>query len=159
MDIHNSYQELKTLVFRVGQEHYGIHINQVVSIERMQEITSYPNRPPYVVGVTTVRDEVIPVVDLRAALSGESFQHEDSSRIIIVQVYKNSIGLLVDAATDVLDIAVESIQQPNLLETREVSYLKGIAKLEQRLLILLDIERLLEDTTNLDDLNEIKNRL
>ncbi|WP_318507809.1 chemotaxis protein CheW [Bacillus sp. T3] len=159
MDTQTFEQDLKTLVFRVGKEHYGIHINQVVSIERMQSITPYPNRPPYVLGVTTVREEVIPVVDLCAALTGESFQHEASSRIIIVQVYGNAIGLLVDAATDVLDIAADIIQKPNLFETREVTYLKGIAKQEERLLILLDIEKLLEDTTNLDDLKEIKNYL
>lgn len=159
MDIQSFEQDLKTLVFRVGQEHYGIRINQVVSIERMQNITPYPNRPPYVLGVTTVREAVIPVVDLRSALTGESYQHGDSSRIIIVLVYGNPIGLLVDAATDVLDIPADIIQTPNLLETREVTYLRGIAKQEERLLILLDIEKLLEDTTNLDDLKEIKNSL
>lgn len=159
MNNQTTVQELKLLIFKVGDEHYGIQINQVISIERMQNITPYPNRPPYVLGVTTVREEVIPVVDLRAALTGEANHHEDSSRIIIVQVYESAVGLLVDAATDVLDIETSTIQQPNLLETREVTYLKGIAKLEERLLILLDIEKLLEDTTNLDDLKEIKNCL
>jgi purine-binding chemotaxis protein CheW len=159
VSMQTSFQDFKSLIFKVGNEEYGIHINPVVSIERMQAITSYPNRPPYVLGVTNVRDEVIPVVDLRAALAGESFNESDSSRIIIVLVRNQKIGLLVDAATEVLDIAAESIQKPHLLNKKAVSFLKGIAKLEGRLLILLDIEQLLENTTNLDELKEIKNCL
>lgn len=152
-------QDFKALVFKVGQEEYGVHINQVISIERMQEITPYPNRPMHVLGVTTIRDIVTPVVDLRTAILGETQQLVEDSRIIIFQVHDRNVGLVVDAATDVLDIASNSIQYPNLLEMKEVSYIKGISKLEQRLIILLDIEILLEDTTNLDELKELKNSI
>ncbi|WP_052353712.1 chemotaxis protein CheW [Neobacillus jeddahensis] len=152
-------QDNKTLIFKVDNEEYGVHINQVVSIERMQEITPYPNRPAHVLGVTTIRDVVTPIVDLREALTGESVQVADASRMIIVQVYDKEIGLVVDAATDVLNIPEDTIQHPNLLEAKDVSYLKGISKLDERLIILLDIEKLLEDTTNLDELKEIKDSL
>jgi purine-binding chemotaxis protein CheW len=153
------FQDIKTLIFKVGQEEYGVSISQVVSIERMQDITPYPNRPAHVLGVTTIRNVVMPVVDLRAALTGESLKPSDAARIIIVQVYDNEIGLVVDAATDVLDIVPDTIQHPNLLEAKDASYLKGISKLDHRLVILLDIEKLLEDTTNLDELKEIKDAL
>ena len=152
-------QQDKTLVFKVGQEEYGVQINQVVSIERMQYITPYPNRPPHVLGVTTIRDMVTPVVDLRTALTGKTMELSDSARIIVVQAKDNEIGLVVDAATDVMDIDAATIQQPNLMETNHISYLKGISYLSERLIILLDIERLLEDTTNLDELKEIKEAL
>jgi purine-binding chemotaxis protein CheW len=152
-------QDFKVLIFKIGQEEYGVHINQVVSIERMQAITPYPNRPPHVLGVTTVREIVTPVVDLRAALTGQSLEASDVTRMIIVQVYDKEIGLVVDAATDVMDITPESIQYPKLFEAKNVSYLKGISKLDNRLIILLDIEKLLEDTTNLDELKDIKNKL
>lgn len=152
-------QDFKALIFKVGHEEYGVHINQVVSIERMQTITPYPNRPPYVLGVTNVRDIVTPVIDLRAALTGQSLGTTDGTRMIIVQVLDKEIGLLVDAATDVIDITPESIQHPKLFEAKNVSFLKGVSKLESRLIILLDIEKLLEDTTNLDELKEIKNKL
>ncbi|MGX6441653.1 chemotaxis protein CheW [Neobacillus sp. K501] len=152
-------QENKTLIFKVGQEEFGVQINQVVSIERMQEITPFPNRPRHVLGVTSIRNIVTPVVDLREALKGGVFQKKDSARIIIVQVQDKEVGLVVDAATDVLDISADTIQQPNLLGTRNASYLTGISKLDERLIILLDIEKLLEDTTNIDELNEIKNNL
>jgi len=152
-------QEFKALIFKVGQEEYGVHINQVVSIERMEPITSYPSRPPHVLGVTTIRDVVMPVVDVRSALTGETLKPTDITRIIVVQVYGKEMGLVVDSATDVLDISSETIQHPNLLENRTISYLKGISKLEERLIILLDIEKLLEDTTNLDELKEIRSEM
>ena len=69
------------------------------------------------------------------------------------------IGLVVDSATDVIDIARDTIQHPNLLESKIVSYVKGISKIDARLIILLDIELLLENTTNLDELKEIKDAL
>ncbi|MFK9090552.1 chemotaxis protein CheW [Bacillus salipaludis] len=149
----------KALIFKVGEEEYGVHITQVVSIERMQAITPYPNRPPHVLGVTTIREVVTPIVDVRTALTGESLKPTDDMRIIVVQTSDHAIGLVVDAATDVLDIAKDTIQHSNLIEEKEVSYLLGISKLGNRLIILLDIEKLLEDTTNLDELKEIKNTL
>ncbi|MCH6263920.1 chemotaxis protein CheW [Neobacillus citreus] len=151
--------DFKALVFKVGEEEYGVHISQVVSIERMQSIMPYPNRPPHVLGVTTIRNVVTPIVDLRAALTGETLQPGDETRIIIFQVNSSEIGLVVDAATDVLDIMANTIQYPNLLEKKEVSYLEGISKLEERLVILLNVEKLLEDTTNLDELRELKEAL
>lgn len=156
MEIQDTLQDLKTLVFKVGQEEYGVNISQVVSIERMQDITPYPNRPPHVLGVTTVRNVVTPVVDLRGALTGQTMHPTDATRIIIVQTVDQAIGLVVDAATDVLDIPSDTVQHPNLLETKRDSYLKGISKLDHRLIILLDIEMLLEDTTKLDELKEMK---
>lgn len=152
-------EDYKALIFKIGNEEYGVHINQVVSIERMQQITSYPNRPLYVLGVTTIRDVVIPVVDLRAALTGKSQADADGMRMIIVQVHDQEIGLVVDAATDVLDIFPETVQHPRVYETKTISYLQGISKLPDRLIILLDIEKLLEDLTNLDELKDMINEL
>jgi purine-binding chemotaxis protein CheW len=145
----------KMIICRVGNDEFGISINQVVSIERLQTITPFPNRSPYVLGVTTVRNIVTPIVDMCSALKGEPMKSTDETRIIIVQAFDSFFGLVVDAATDILDITAESIQRPNLLETRNVSYLKGISETNERLLVLLDIEKLLEDTTNLDELREI----
>ncbi|MEH7107202.1 chemotaxis protein CheW [Bacillus sp. JJ1764] len=150
-------KDFKALVFKIGQEEYAVHINQVISIERMAEMTPYPNRLPHVVGVATIREVVTPIVDLRAALTGIKTDVLDEARIIVVQVEGNEVGLIVDAATDVLDIPSETVQHPNLLETRDVSYLIGISKLADRLLILLDINKLLNETTNLEELNQIKN--
>lgn len=147
----------KVLVFKVGQEEFGLHISQIVSIERMQgiSISSYPNRQPHVLGFSTIRNVVTPIVDLRSALNGNSLNHTEGTRIIVVKVLDKEIGLLVDQATDVLDVTEEIIQYPNLMESKEASYLKGVAKKDNRFVILLDIEKLLENTTNLDELKEI----
>jgi purine-binding chemotaxis protein CheW len=151
------FQDSKVLIFKLGQIEYGVHISQVVSIERMQSIsiTPYPNRPPYVLGVTSLRSVVTPIVDIRAALTGESLQQTDITRIIIVKVYDKEIGLVVDAATDVMELPPETIDYTNLLESKDASYLLGVSKLENRLVILLDIEKLLDDTTNLDELKRM----
>jgi purine-binding chemotaxis protein CheW len=151
------FQDAKVLIFKLGQEEYGVHINQVVSIERMQAvaITPYPNRAAHVLGVASIRNLVIPIVDMRAALTGESLNQTDVTRIIIVRVYDKEIGIVVDAATDVLDLPQESVEQTNIIETNNVSYLLGISKFDQRLVILLDIEKLLENTTNLDELRDM----
>jgi purine-binding chemotaxis protein CheW len=98
---------------------------------------------------------VTPIVDVRSALSGVTLDTSEATRIILVKAAEKAIGLVVDAATDVLEITTDSIQQANLMESKDVSYLKGIAKIDDRLIILLDIEMLLEDTTNLDELREI----
>lgn len=147
--------DVKSLIFKVGHEEYGVHISQVISIEQMQAITPFPNRPPHVLGVTTIRNVVTPVVDLRSALMGKTLSTDDA-RLVVVQVSNKAIGLVVDAATDVLDIAPDTIQHPTLMESQNVSYLKGVSMQGQRLIILLDIEKLLEDTSNLDELKEIK---
>ncbi|MEH7300166.1 chemotaxis protein CheW [Neobacillus drentensis] len=151
------FQDAKVLIFKLGQEEYGVHINQVVSIERMQtlSITPYPNRASHVLGVASIRDVVIPIVDMRAALTGEALKQTDVTRIIIVRVYDKEIGIIVDAATDVLDLPAESVEQTNILETNNVSYLLGISRFDNRIVILLDIEKLLENTTNLDDLRDM----
>ncbi|WP_042355990.1 chemotaxis protein CheW [Bacillus rubiinfantis] len=152
-------EELKVLVFRIGEEEYGIQIQQVISIERMEEIRTYPNRPAHVLGVMTVREVITPVVDMRAALSEGTFVPSDTSRTIVVQVNGQEVGLVVDAATDVLTIPEDTIQRPRLMADKDISYLNGVSKLDNRLIILLDIERLLEKTTNLDELKEIKMEL
>ncbi|MHC0038170.1 chemotaxis protein CheW [Pseudoneobacillus sp. C159] len=151
----NQFQDLQAIIFKAGNDEFAVNILQVVSIERMQAITPYPNRSPYVLGVTTVRDTVTPVVDMSSALIGEPVQPTEDTRLIIVQAFDSSFGLVVDSATDIINIEGHSIQQPQLLETNQVSYLKGIANIGERLLVLLDIEKLLEDTTNLDELREI----
>ena len=149
----------KTLVLKVGVEEYGVPISQVVSIERMQEINPYPNRPAHVLGVTTIRGKITPVVDMKSALNGMLLEPKDSARLIVVTAGDMEVGLAADAATDVIEIDLASIQQPHLLESKKAGYLKGMADIGGRLIILMDAEELLEDTANLDDLKDVKDQL
>jgi purine-binding chemotaxis protein CheW len=145
----------KAVIFRMGAEEFGLHIDQVLSIERMQPITAVPKMSEHVKGVINLRGVVTPIVDFRKALLQREVQENESTRIIIVSIDGNPIGLVVDAATDVIDIPSDSIQKPTLVEDHEVPFLLGIAKLHDRILILIDINNLLQDITSIDELKKL----
>lgn len=149
-------ESFKSVVFRIGGEEFGLPIQQVLSIERIQSITAVPRMPKYVIGVIDMRGIVTPIIDLRKALLDREVQEKDTTRIIVVNVQDNPIGLVVDAATDVLDIPPDSIQPPNVSGDQTESYLMGIAKLDTRLLILINIDNLLQNIATLDELKHVK---
>lgn len=148
--------ELKVVVFRVGSEEYAISIEDVVSIERMQPLTSLPKSPEYISGVINIRDVVTPVLDLRVALGQEQFTNHDLTRIILIRIGEKPVGLVVDAATDVMDIPVDTIQKPELVGMQMDSFLKGVSKLSERLLIILDIQKLLTEVDAFDKLKDFQ---
>lgn len=137
-------EETKVIVFRLQDEEYGMEINQVRSIERMQQITRLPNSPSFIKGIIHLRGAVIPVIDLRTRFALESREEaEQGHMIIIVSVNKTEVGLIVDAATDVIDIPKSSIESPTVFAGAQSFYLQGIAKLPDRLLVLLNVDQLL----------------
>lgn len=149
-------EDFKVVVFRIAEEEYAIHIQDVVSIEKLQALTAIPKAPEYIAGMVNIRGTVTPVVDLRVALGQSRMLVSESSRIILIQMDDHPVGLIVDAATDVIDIPVDTIQKPNLIGTQMPSSLQGVSKLASRLLILLDIQSLLRDIDafkSLKDLN------
>ncbi len=149
-------EELKVVVFRIGSEEYAINIQDVVSIERMQLLTELPKSPEYVSGVINIRNVVTPILDLRIALGQKQFKESDMTRIILIRLEDKPVGLIVDAATDVIDIPAETIQHPNLVGVEMNSFLKGVSKLSERLLIILDIQSLLKDINAIEQLKEFK---
>lgn len=149
-------EELKVVVFRVGPEEYAINIEDVISIERMQPVTALPKSPEYISGVINIRDVVTPVLDLRIALGQKQFTTDDLTRILLIRVGEKPVGLIVDAATDVIDIPTETIQQPDLVGIEMDSFLKGVSKLSDRLLIILDIQSLLKEVDAFDKLKDFK---
>lgn len=137
-------EELKVIVFRLKNEEYGVEVKQIKSIERMEHITRVPNTPPFVKGVINLRGVVIPIIDLRKRFGLDQNDYNDSTRIIIVNVDDMEVGLIVDAANDVIDIPVEAIEPPpKVVGTVESVYLRGVAKLSERLLILLNLDKVL----------------
>ena len=114
------------------------------SIERMESITRVPNTPPFVKGVINLRGVVIPVINLRSRFQMEEEEYTDSTRIVIVHVNEMEVGLIVDAALDVLDVPLDAIEPPpEVVGGVEAAYLRGMAKLEDRLLVLLNLDRVL----------------
>lgn len=146
-------EEIKVIIFRLKNEEYGVDVNQVKSIERMERITRVPNTAPFVKGVINLRGVVIPIIDLRNRFGIEHLEYNDSTRIVIVNVDDVEVGLIVDAANDVIDIPVNSIEPPpKVVGGVESKYLRGVAKLSNRLLILLNLDKVL----NPDEVKELE---
>jgi len=136
--------EMKVIVFRLDNEEYGVSVQQVKSIERMEHITRVPNTPPFVKGVINLRGVVIPIIELRVRFGINQKEYNESTRIIIVNVDDLEVGLIVDAANDVIDIPVNAIEPPpKVVGGVESIYLRGVAKLADRLLILLNLDKVL----------------
>lgn len=138
-------KEMKVIVFQLMDKEYAISVDVVQGIEKMLSISRVPKTPSYVKGVLNLRGAVTPIVDLRERFGLEVKEMDDSTRIIIVTLEDYDVGLIVDAANDVLDIPVESIEsQPEVVGSIEVDFISGVAKVEKRLLVMLNLDKVLE---------------
>ena len=135
---------LQLVTFTLGQEEYAVDILKVQEINRMKEITRVPNSPSYVEGVINLRGKVIPVVDLRKKFGLEEKENDEQSRIMIMDIQGITMGLVVDSVSEVLRIPSSTVEPtPPMASNISAEFIKGIAKLEDRLIILLDMDRLL----------------
>ena len=133
--------EMQLVVFELGDESYGVDISRVQDINRMQEITEIPHAPESVVGVINLRGRVIPVIDLRKRFGLPDAVHTKDTRIVVVHLEGNLIGVIVDAVSQVLRIPAGIVEPPSpVLAGVDSRYLRGIAKLDDRLVILLDLD-------------------
>lgn len=138
-------EELKVIVFSLAHEQYGVEVEKVRTIERMQPLTRVPKTYAFVKGVINLRGVVVPVIDLRGRFGLPEEAYTDNSRIIIVAVKDMEVGMIVDSANDVVDVDSDSIEQPpEIVGGIRAKYLRGLAKLsEERLLVLLNLEEVL----------------
>ena len=144
---------MQLVSFRLAQEEYGIEITKVQEIILMGEITRVPQTPDYIKGLINLRSTVIPIVDLRLRFGLAQEEVTDETRIMVVNVAGKTIGIIVDAVSEVLRISHEQIAPPPpTVAGLGREYLTGLVKLENRLLILLDIDRILgqEETACLE---------
>jgi len=137
-------RERQLVIFQLAREVYGLDINWVREIITLQDVTRVPGAPDFVEGVINLRGHVIPVIDLRKRFGLEAPVDPRRTRIVVVDVPPHTMGLVVDAVTEVLRIR-ESVVEPagNVLAGVDVAFIQGVAKLEHRLVILLDLQRLL----------------
>ena len=136
--------EKQLVVFDLADEGYGVDISSVREIIRMQEITKVPRAPEFVEGVINLRGKVIPVVDLRKRFGFPDSDATKDTRIVVVDIGGQDIGVVVDSVTEVLRIGADAVEPPSsVITTADSEYLLGIAKLESRLIILLDLEQAL----------------
>lgn len=146
-------QDIKVIVFQLKDEEYGVEVDQVRAIERVQHVTRVPSTPDFVEGVINLRGVVTPIIDLRKRFAIEGESRSDSSRIIIVTVEGMEVGLIVDSANDVIDIPENTIEPPpEVVGGVEAAYIRGVAKSEKRLLILLNLDKVL----NPEELEDMK---
>lgn len=136
----------KYVIFKLNNEFYGIPIERVTSIEKIQKSTRIPNSPNHLKGVINLRGEVIPLIDLRQKLNMETKEIDHNSRVIIVFDEEVVAGLIVDSSSEVIEINKNSIDNiPTSAENNSLSYISGIGKQDNRLIILLELSKLLEN--------------
>ena len=137
-------KDLQVVGFRIGNETFGVRIGSVREIVRVPEITAVPSAPETVEGVINLRGKIIPVMDLRKRFGQSEIQPDKKNRILVVELDGKLVGLIVNAASEVLKIAPSDIEAPgNLFSEGESTYVTGVGKLKGRLIILLDIAKLL----------------
>ena len=142
--------EQQLVIFDLANEFYGINIAVVESIIKMQTITQLPQTPPYVKGVTNLRGSVLPVISLRTRFALDAKEDTRQTRIIIVTMGNIKVGVVVDGVSEVLRVSEDSIKPlPAMVNSVNSAFLKGIVRLEDRLIILLELGKVL-------DLNEQK---
>lgn len=139
-----SKELLQLVTFKLGEEEYAIDILKVQEVNRMVDITAVPNSIDYFEGVINLRGRVIPVINLRKKFGLSTKSLDTQSRIMVVDV-GITVGLIVDSVSEVLRISHDTVEPPPpMTSSIESDYIKGIGKLQDRLLILLDIDRLLK---------------
>src|SRR6476660_3506879 len=137
-----SGEERQLVVFQLGAELYGVEIARVHEIIRLQTVTRVPRAPSFVEGVINLRGKVIPVVDLRRRFGLPSAEHTRSTRIVVVEIGDQVVGIVVDGVSEVLRVNTATVEPPSpVVAGVDSEYLHGIAKLPERLVILLDLDR------------------
>lgn len=135
---------LQLVTFRLSSEEFGVDILKVQEIIRTMEITKVPRAPAFVEGVINLRGKVIPIIDLRRRFGLDSRDHDKHTRIIVIEINNMIVGFVVDSVSEVLRIPANTVEPPPpVVSGLESEYISGVGKLEDRLLILLDLDRLL----------------
>lgn len=144
MPVQTEAKEQKVVVFSLNQKEYALDVQHIVSIEKMQHFTRVPHVPNYIKGVINLRGVIIPIIDLRTRFQVEAAEYNQNTRIIIVSMADKEVGLIVDEANDVMNIDMDTIEsQPDVIGTERQIYIAGVVKIQDRLLILLKLEKIL----------------
>jgi purine-binding chemotaxis protein CheW len=135
--------DVQLVIFKLASEDYGLPISKVQEINRMVEVTKLPQTPDFMEGIINLRGRIIPVMDLRKRFGFSPQEHQDDTRIMVVDVSGQTVGFIVDAVHEVAKIAEDCIEPPPPSFVMDVQFVQGVGKLEDRLVILLDIDRII----------------
>jgi purine-binding chemotaxis protein CheW len=137
-------KDLQIVGFRVGRETYGVPITAVHEIVRVAEITAVPDAPDYLEGVINLRGKIVSIVDLRKRFGEAAAHPSNKNRILVAEVNGKLLGLVVDSASEVLKISRSQVETPPaLVQEGRLNCVTGVGKLQERLIILVDLARLL----------------
>jgi purine-binding chemotaxis protein CheW len=138
-------KEIQIVGLHIGRETFGLPISVVREIVRVPEITAVPNAPKHIEGVINLRGRIIPIVDLRKRFGEKVPEPSRKNRVVVVELETRAIGLMVNSASEVLRIPPSDIEPPhNIFQEGELNFISGVAKLNGRLVMLLDLNRILE---------------
>jgi len=139
-------QKGKFLTFCMGNEFYGIEIKYVTEIIGLQPITEIPEMPTYIKGIINLRGKIIPVMDVRLRFKKPFREYNDRTCIVVIDIREVSIGLIVDSVSEVISIPDEEIVAPPNMAKEGNRYIKGIGKVGNDVKLLLDSDKLLNET-------------
>lgn len=150
----NSNDEiLQWVTFRLDNEKYGINVMQVQEVLRYSEIAPVPGAPTYVLGIINLRGNVVTVIDTRSRFGLNSSEISDSTRVVIIELEQQIVGILVDSAAEVVYLRASEIDvAPNVGNDESAKFIQGVCNREGELLILVDLDKLLSD----DEWDELK---
>jgi purine-binding chemotaxis protein CheW len=135
---------LQLVTFKLGNEEFGVDMLRVQEINRMMSITRVPNAPALIEGVVNLRGKIIPIVDLRKRLGFRHREAGKTTRVIVVELDDSVLGFIVDSVSEVLRIPEGIIEPPpSIVAGMESGYIEGVGKVDNRLLILLELEKVL----------------
>jgi len=153
-------RELHVVGFRIGAETFAVPIALVHEIVRVPEITSVPDSPDYVEGVINLRGKIVSVIDLRKRFGEKEIVRNKKNRILVTDVEGKPVGLIVDAASEVLKLPDTEVEPPPpVFDEKDVNYVTGLGKLHGRLIILIDLTKVLQkgELRRLDELSGMEN--
>lgn len=137
-------QQLQLVSFTVGDELFAVDILRVQEINRMMALTKVPQSPPGVEGVINLRGRIIPVLDLRVQFGFPKVEQSEQTRIVVIEISGNTIGFVVDSVREVMRIPASIVEpSPQMGASIDSSYVSGVAKLDDQLLILIELKNLL----------------
>ena len=137
-------ETIQVVSFKLGSEEYGVDIAQVQEINRMVAVTHVPRAPQFMEGVINLRGQLIPIIDLRTRFGMPRAEHTKNTRIVVTEIGTKRVGMVVDSVSEVLRLPVDQVEPaPEMITGVETEYIRGVGKIEDRLIILLDLAKII----------------
>jgi len=137
--------------FKLGPEEYGVDIAQVQEINRMVTVTNVPRAPAFMEGVINLRGQLIPIIDLRTRFGMPRAEHTKNTRIVVTEVGTKRVGMVVDSVSEVLRLPLDAIEPaPDMISGVDTEYIRGVGKMNDRLIILLDLAKVVTNSERRD---------